>query len=130
MFSLKSKMRLTYALIFLCFVVLAGLAVDRLSEVSGQSNLISGVWAPRTRIAEEMHAASGQYRISEAMRILSTSPEMVEHANRDLKENTEGFLSRVSAYRALLQKGEDTAAIDMVQKLWLQYVKGNSQMLT
>lgn len=130
MFSLKNKMRLANALIALCFVALAGLSIDRLASVSGQSNVMSSIWAPRARIAQEMHAVAGQYRTSEALRILSTSPEMADHANRDLKDNADLFESKVSAYRALLQKGEDSASIDGVEKLWLQYLKGNESMLT
>jgi len=112
MFSLKNKMRLTYALVLLCFVAMGALAIYRLALVSSESNQMSTVWTPRTRIAQEMHAVAGQYRISEAMRILSTSPAMAEHANRELKDNADAFASKVAAYRGLLQKGESTAPID------------------
>ena len=129
MFTLKSKMRLAYAIVILCFAALGGLAVNRLAVVSGQSNVMSTVWTPRMRTADEMHTAASQYRISEAMRILSTSPEMTDHANRDLKDSAEEFLAKTAAYRALLQKGENTASIDRVQTLWQQYLKGNETML-
>ena len=129
MFSLKNKMRLTYALVLSCFVAMGALAIYRLALVSGQSTEMSTVWTPRTRIAQEMHSLAAQYRISEAMRILSASPTMAEHANRELKDNADAFLSKMAAYRALLQKGESTAPIDEVQNLWSQYVKANELML-
>ncbi|HJR57447.1 MAG TPA: methyl-accepting chemotaxis protein [Rhizomicrobium sp.] len=129
MFSLKNKMRLACALVLFCFVAMGGLAIYRLALASGQSAEMSTVWTPRTRMAQEMRALAGQYRISEAMRILSASPAMAEHANRELKDNADAFLAKLAAYRALLKKGESTGPIDEVQSLWSQYVKANELML-
>src|ERR1700704_1246529 len=129
MLSLKSQMRVTYGLILLCFAALGTLSIDRLAFVSNQSNIMNTVWTPRARIAEETTGAAADYRISEALRILSVSPEMAQHADGDLKTNSELFLSKIAAYRALLQKGESPALIDKVQQLWQQYVTGNEQML-
>ena len=130
MLSLKNKLRVTYALVLVCFVAMGALAIYRLALVSDQSAEMSKVWTPRTRIAQEMHSVSGQYRISEAMRILSTSPSMAEHASRELKNNADAFAAKIAAYRALLQKGESAAPVDEVQNLWEQYVRGNELMLT
>jgi methyl-accepting chemotaxis protein len=129
MFSLKSKMHVLYGLILICFAALGVLSIDRLAFVSNEANIINAVWTPRARIAEETTGAASDYRISEALRILSVSPEMAQHADSDLKINSEVFLSKIAAYRALLQKGESPALLDKVQQLWQQYVAGNEQML-
>ena len=127
--SLKSQMRVTYGLILICFAALGALSIDRLAFVSNQSNIMTTVWTPRSRTAEEMSGAARDYRISEALRILSVSPEMAQHADADLKTNSDLFLSKVAEYRALLQKGETAAPLDKVQQLWQQYVAGNEPML-
>ena len=129
MFSLKSKMHVLYGLILICFAALGVLSIDRLAFVSNESNIMNAVWTPRARIAEETTGAASDYRISEALRILSVSPEMAQHADSDLKINSEVFLSKIAAYRALLQKGESPAPLDKAQQLWQQYVAGNEQML-
>ena len=127
--SLKGQMRATYALLLLFFVLLGGLAINRLDLVSKESNVISSVWLPRTRTAEEMGQAAREYRIAEALRIQSISADMAAHADRDLVTHSESFLERAAAYRALLREGESTEAVDKAQDLWRQYVSGNAIML-
>src|SRR5258708_37668124 len=127
--SLKSQMRVTYGLILICFAALGALSTDRLALVSNQSNIMNTVWTPRSRTAEEMSGAARDYRISEALRILSVSPEMAQHADADLKTNSDLFLSKVAAYRALLQNGESPEVLDKAQQLWNQYLTGNEPML-
>jgi methyl-accepting chemotaxis protein len=87
------------------------------------------VWTPRSLTADDMHDAASDYRISEALRILSVSPDMAQHADADLKMNSDLFLSKVAAYRTLLQKGESPASLDKVQQLWNQYLASNESML-
>jgi methyl-accepting chemotaxis protein len=129
MLSLKSKMHATYGLILVCFVALGILSIDRLAFVSNQSIIMSTVWTQRARIAEETAGAVADYRMSEALRILSISSEMAQHADSDLKTNSDLFLSKIAAYRALLQQGETSAPLDKVEQLWRQYLAGNEQML-
>jgi methyl-accepting chemotaxis protein len=129
MLSLKSQMRATYGLILVCFAALGILSIDRLASVSNQSNIMNAVWTPRSLTADDMHDAASDYRISEGLRILSVSPDMAQHADADLKANSDLFLSRVAAYRALLQNGESPAPIDKAQQLWNQYLAGNESML-
>src|SRR6195256_1534955 len=107
----------------------AGRSIDRLAFVSNQSNIMNTVWTPRARIAEETAGAASDYRISEALRILSVSPEMAQHADADLKTNSDLLLSKIAEYRALLQKEETSAPLDKVQQLWQQYLASNEQML-
>jgi len=127
--SLKSQMRVTYGLILICFAALGALSIDRLALVSNESNIMNTVWTPRSNTAEDMSGAARDYRISEALRILSVSPEMAQHADADLKTNSDLFLSKVASYRALLQKEETAAPLDKAQQLWNQYVTGNEPML-
>ncbi|MEA2825175.1 MAG: methyl-accepting chemotaxis protein [Alphaproteobacteria bacterium] len=127
--SLKSQMRVTYGLILICVAALGALSIDRLASVSSESNTMNTVWTPRSNTAEEMSGAARDYRISEALRILSVSSEMAQHADADLKANSDLFASKLAEYRTLLQNGETAAPLDKVQKLWQQYVAGNEQML-
>src|SRR5262249_49914806 len=110
--SLKSRMRTTYGLLLLCFIGLGGLSIDRLARVSDQPNIMDTIWTPRSLIAEEMGQAARDYRISEALRILSVSPDMAAHADDDLKANADLVVSQVASYRALLQTDEDRARLD------------------
>ena len=127
--SLKSQMRVTYGLILICVAALGALSIDRLASVSNESNTMNTVWTPRSNTAEEMSGAARDYRISEALRILSVSSEMAQHADADLKASSDLFASKLAEYRTLLQNGETAAPLDKVQKLWQQYVAGNEQML-
>src|SRR5258706_12938984 len=129
MLSLKSQMRVTYGLILLCFAALGILSIDRLASVSNESNVMTTVWTPRFRTAEEINDAAQDYRISEALRILSVSADMAQHADSDLKANSDLFLSKLAVYRALLQKGESPASLDKTQQLWQQNLTGNEPML-
>jgi hypothetical protein len=70
------------------------------------------VWTPRFNTAEEMSGAARDYRISEALRILSVSSEMAQHADADLKANSDLFASKLAEYRTLLQNGETAAPLD------------------
>lgn len=127
--SLKTKTRLVCALLIVSVVILGGFVVDRLSAISRQSAVITGVWMPRATIAEEGRAAAREYRISEALRILSVTPEMAAQADDDLAVNAEEFTAKLAAYRKLLRPGEKPAAVDKVAGLWDDYISSNEVML-
>src|SRR6266550_8109160 len=129
MLSLRSQMRMTYGLMLLCFIGLGSVSINRLERVSNESNIINTIWTPRFIVAEEMGLAVREYRISEALRILSVSPEMAAHADEDLKANADLLFSQIGSYRASLQSGEDSTPLDKVQELSRQYIAGNEQML-
>ncbi len=128
--SLKTKTRLVCALLLVCFALLGTFVLNRLSEVSRQSAVITTVWIPRVTTAEEGRAAAREYRISEALRILSVTPEMAAQADDDLAANAEIFSAKIAAYRKLLRPGEKAAGIDRVSTLWTDYVAANEEMLT
>ncbi len=127
--SLKAKTRSIFVILLLCFAGLSGLAIDRLDSVARQSTIMSTVWTPRTRTAEQLNDAANEYRISEAVRILSVSPAMAAHADQDLAENAEAFNAKVAEYRHLLRPHESPAAIDAIAAKWNSYVADNAQML-
>lgn len=128
--SLKTKTRLVCALLIVSFALLGAFVVDRLSAVSRQSAVITKVWIPRATIAEEGRTAAREYRISEALRILSVTPEMAAQADDDLKANAEIFATELANYRKLLRPGENAAAVDKVAALWDGYISSNEEMLT
>lgn len=127
--SLKTQTRLLFAILLLCFTALGALAIDRLAGVGNQSTIMSTVWTPRSRTVEELNGAANDYRISEALRILSVSPEMAAHADQDLKDNADLFKAKLAEYRRLLRPHENAAAIDNIGALWDGYVSNNEQML-
>ena len=127
--SLKAQTRLIFATLLLCFVALGALAINRLAEVSHQSDVMNQTWTPRARAADQLAGAARDYRISEALRILSVTPEMAAHADQDLKDNADLFKSKVQEYRHLLGPHESAAAIGAIDDLWTSYVSGNEQML-
>jgi methyl-accepting chemotaxis protein len=128
--SLKAKTRLIFAVLLLCFVALGALAIERLNSVNAQSAIMSTTWTPRSRVAQELVISANEYRISEALRILSTSPEMADQADQDLNENAAIFTSKLKEYRQLLRSHESPAEIDSVGALWREYVSKNEQMLS
>jgi methyl-accepting chemotaxis protein len=127
--SLKTKTRVIYAGLFLCFALLGGLAVNRIAAVNHQSAVMRTVWTPRSRAADDLAEAAREYRISEALRILSLEPEMAEHADGDLADNAQQFEARLAAYRKLLQPKESPAAVANIGQLWSDYRASNEQML-
>lgn len=127
--SLKAKTRLIFGVLLLCFVALSALAIERLSSVADQSTIMSTIWTPRSRTAEQLNGAANDYRISEALRILSVTPEMAAHADQDLADNADLFKTKLAEYRHLLKAREDAAAVDNIAALWDSYVTGNQQML-
>jgi len=127
--SLKAKTRLIFAVLLLCFVALGALAIERLSRVSAQSTVMSTIWNPKSRVAEQLKDSARDYRISEALRILSVTPEMAAQADQDLAENAHVFEARLEEYHHLLQPRESAAAIENVGALWRDYVATNEQML-
>src|SRR3990167_8322615 len=120
--TLKTKTRLVCALLIVSVVVLGAFVADRLSAISRQSAVITGVWMPRATIAGEARAAAREYRISEALRILSVTPEMAAQADDDLAANAEIFSAKLDAYRKLLRPGEKPTAVDKVADLWGGYI--------
>jgi len=127
--SLKAKARSIFAVLLLCFAGLSALAIDRLNNVAHQSWVMSTVWAPRSRAAEQLSSAANDYRISEAVRILSVNPAMAAHADQDLAENAQAFDAKLTEYRHLLRPGENHAAVDAIAANWAGYVADNRQML-
>ncbi len=129
MLSLKNMMRGTYALILLSFAALGGVAIDRMEAVSRQASEITNAWAPKSRLLSDLDAAASNYRISEALRILSTSPAMAAHADDDLKTYADLFQAKLDSYRGGRFSADDEGSLRKIQDLWEQYVAGNRQML-
>ena len=127
--SLKAKTRAIFAVLLLCFVALSALAIDRLSSVAAQSTIMSTVWMPQARAAEELDQAAHDYRISEAVRILSVSPEMAAQADQDLTASAEDFKTKLAESRRLMQRRSGGTQLNEVAGLWDGYVAGNRQML-
>jgi methyl-accepting chemotaxis protein len=127
--SLKAQTRLTFAVLLLCFIGLGAIGVDRLAAVSNQSTIMTKVWTPKSLAAEQLAGAARDYRISEALRILSVTPDMAQHADQDLKDNADLFAAKMAEYRHLLRPHENAGALDNVEALWTRYLSGNEQMI-
>lgn len=127
--SLKAKTRFIFGALLVCLVAIGAFSVDRLSAVSDQSKLISTVWTKRLATADQIHGTAREYRISEALRILSVSPDMAAQADDDLTANAEELSNEIAAYRKLMRPGESSAAIDGVDQLWRDYLAANQDML-
>ncbi len=127
--SLKAKTRFIFGALLVCLIGFGAFSVARLSAVSDQSKLISTIWTKRLATADQIHGAAREYRISEALRILSVTPDMAAQADDDLTANAEELSSEVAAYRKLLRPGESSAAIDGVDQLWRDYLAANQDML-
>jgi methyl-accepting chemotaxis protein len=127
--SLQTKTRVAGGLMLACVAGLGAFAFNSLDRVNAQARIMDQVWSPRSRVAEEMGLAAREYRLSEAIRILSASPQMVEQADADLETNMQMFMERTAAYRALLSEEDDAGAIDQVEQLWNDYLASNERML-
>ncbi|HWU27173.1 MAG TPA: MCP four helix bundle domain-containing protein, partial [Rhizomicrobium sp.] len=114
-------------LVAFCF--LAFLSIDRLQVVSAQSDIVSETWLPRARIADGIGDAARSYRISEALRILSSSEQMAQHADNDLTANAESLEAKIREYRGMMASGEDATLIDKVDDAWRHYRLGNQDMM-
>ncbi|MFZ5669526.1 MAG: HAMP domain-containing methyl-accepting chemotaxis protein [Pseudomonadota bacterium] len=127
--TLKTKTRLIFGVLLACLVGIGAFSVTRLSQVSQQSDLIASVWTRRLATADQIHGAAREYRISEAVRILSVSPEMAQQADDDLTANAEQMAAEIATFRKQLRPGDSKAAIDEVDRLWSDYVAANQDML-
>ena len=126
--SLQSKARLACAIVVAGFISLGVFAVSRLELERDQARVMDTVWTPRARIGAELADAARDYRISEALLILSVSPDMMEHADSDQNENAELFGIRMADYKQLLAPGEANPDLDQVARAWQEYLAGNEQM--
>lgn len=126
--SLKATTRWIFAVIMLFSIALGAFVIERLARVSDQTTIMGTIWAPRLQVTQQLEGAASDYRISEALRILSVSPEMGDHADQDLRANADLFTAKLTEYRGLLRPHESTAAIDNIASLWTDYVSSNVQM--
>jgi methyl-accepting chemotaxis protein len=127
--SLKLKTRLIYGLILVCFAALGAVGLDRLARIRSQSDIMSEVWTPRLHAAEELGGVARDYRISEAVRIVSVTPDMAEQADADLADYADTFQTNLAAYRKLLRPKEAAAQVDAVETNWASYIASNQEML-
>ena len=126
---MKAKTRWIFAILLVGMVVVSAVTINRLTSVVNESSVMSTVWVPRSRAVEDLSDAASAYRISEALRILSVTPEMARHADRDLADNAEEFKTKLAEYRRRLRPHESAAPVDNVEALWAGYVANNVQML-
>jgi methyl-accepting chemotaxis protein len=127
--SLKAKTRSIFLLLLLCFAALSGLAIQQLNSVARESTIMTTIWTPRLHAAVELDGAANDYRISEAVRILSVTPAMGAQADQDLAENAQAFGRELGEYRHLLRPHESAAAIENIETLWKGYLADNESML-
>ena len=128
-FSLKAKTRAIFGLFLLMFVGVSSFAFMELSAVSKQAESAKKVWETRIVGANEILGGARDYRIAEALRLMSSSPEMAAQADEDLKASAERMEKAMADYRSMLRATESPEDINKTAALWAEYVAGNQTML-
>lgn len=127
--SLRTKMRLVLGIVALLMMVAGVFAINRLAVVNDVSSDMKGIWMPRANLLSEVNTMTSDYRIAEAMHILSLTDDGMSQSEQAQARLAQAIASRLQKYRTLHLSPEVDAKLAVFERGWNSYVAANKAMI-
>lgn len=105
--SIKTRLRLAFLIMALSFLALGSLAIVRMGIFNRDLTDIEHRMLPKIVAAGQIALASGQYRIAEALHILSLTPEEMQRYEAKLTALEAVVTKNADSYQSMINRPED-----------------------
>ena len=122
-------MRLALALVAVLMAAAGVFAINRLAVVNDISTEMKDVWIPRAELLGEINTLTSDYRIAEAMHILSLNEAGMAQSEADQEKLHQEIVERVRKYRGFELSNAVEAKLTVFERSWDSYIAGNKPMV-
>ncbi|MCW2247466.1 methyl-accepting chemotaxis protein [Azospirillum fermentarium] len=127
--SLRTKMRLVLGLLALLMMAAGVFAINRLAVVNDLSSVMKEVWMPRADLLGDVNTMTSDYRIAEAMHILSLTDDTMAESEADQARLRQSIAERLRKYRGFALSSTVEAKLSTFERSWEAYMAGNQPMI-
>ncbi len=127
--SLRMKMRFALAALAVLMTVAGVFAVNRLAVVNDLSTQMADIWMPRAELLGEVNTATSDYRIAEAMHILSLTDDAMAQAEQDQARLRRDVDDRLRKYRGFALTSAVEAKLSVFEQSWNAYLQNSASMI-
>ena len=121
--SIGGKVTFAFLAVLIVTIGLGAFSIERLGAVNGAATEVRNDWLPSTALMGELASAVEQYRITEAIYLLSSSdPDTRKRIEAEMRDQQAHIQKLRNDYEPMVTPGEERALIDEFDKEWVQYM--------
>jgi len=121
--SIGGKVTFAFLAVLLVTIGLGAFSIERLGAVNGAATEVRNDWLPSTALMGELASAVEQYRIIEAIYLLSSAdPDTRKRIEAVMRDEQAHIQKLRNDYEPMVTPGEERALIDAFDKTWVQYM--------
>ncbi|MBI1206475.1 MAG: HAMP domain-containing protein [Azospirillum sp.] len=127
--TIKTKLRLAFLGLAGCFLAVGLITIERMAELNHFSTEMEQNWIPSLVLTATINTATSDYRIGEALHVLSTDPEEMARREQELS-GLEGEIAKARAtYEPLIDSAEEQTIYGDFAKQYAAYLAASRQAI-
>ena len=127
--AVKRKISLTFLMIIVFFLAFSGLFYQQLARVNQQITELNSNWVPSIIAINALNTKISDYRITEALYILSTADDEMAQLDQKLNTLTNDIAELRKKYSALISSEYERNLYAEFSASYDEYIAGSSQTL-
>ncbi|HYF84893.1 methyl-accepting chemotaxis protein [Azospirillum sp.] len=127
--TIRSKLLIAFACLTLLIVGEGLFSIDRVGRVNDLSTEMEDNWLPSTQWSGALNTATGDFRISEGIHILSSSNEEMAEAEREMDRLAAAIQALEAKYERLISSPQERVVYQEYKQAWADYLASNKEIL-
>jgi methyl-accepting chemotaxis protein len=127
--TIKNKLRLAFFVMASLFLAFGMLAINNMGVINQQSTDIEKNWLPSVVLTNDINAATGDLRITEALHVLSTVDTEMEQREQDMQHTLKKIAELRAKYEPLISSPEERAKYGEFAKGYDRYLAASKQAM-
>ena len=123
------KLSAAIGILLLGLMGLGGLAINSLATVNNESTVISEQWLPSVDITDKLNMNTSDYRVAQAMHILSVDDSEMTQAEAEIAAQAKIIADNRKIYERLISGSEDRALYEKFSRQWDDYLAVSARVL-
>lgn len=126
----KKKINVTFLLLIGCFLMFSGLFYQQISRINLKVLEMKSHWIPNLIVANSLNTKTSDYRVAEALHILSTEAHEMAKYETEISAVSGDVTSLRKKYSSLIASKEDRSLYDDFSIAYTEYLTTSKQTLT
>ena len=123
------RMYSTSAIIIMLTIILSILSIYSLRTVKDRSNQITDTWLNAVDVGHKANKTLVDFRSREYLHIIADEPELVDDAEKDLKNLRKEFEKYINEYSKIIKSKKEKNMIEQINKEWKSYLNISNKLL-
>ncbi len=128
--KVKFKLFALLAIVLATLIIISILALLAMSDITANTEEVTGDWLPAVIIAEELNTATSDFRVAEYAHVVSQSSQDMLQFEADLKKEEQNIDLMFTDYETnFVTNEEDKALIEQAKSMWANYLVVHDEMI-